>query len=63
MALCGARGGDLRAGDSPAPTPPGLQVPEVYQKFGLEGWGVKIGKKYGTVFFDSTQNRLKRRSC
>ena len=29
MALCGARGGDLRAADSPVPTPPRLQVPEV----------------------------------
>ena len=28
-ALCGVRGGDLRAADSSAPTPPGLQVPEV----------------------------------
>ena len=29
VALCGARGGDLRAGDFSAPTPPGLQVPKV----------------------------------
>jgi hypothetical protein len=29
VALCGARGGDLRAHDFSAPTPPGLQVPEV----------------------------------
>ena len=29
MALCGARGGDLRAGGFSAPTPPRLQVPEV----------------------------------
>ena len=29
MAPCGARGGDLRAADSPVPTPPRLQVPEV----------------------------------
>ena len=29
MAPCGARGGDLRAADFSAPTPPGLQVPEV----------------------------------
>jgi hypothetical protein len=29
VAPCGARGGDLRAADSPVPTPPRLQVPEV----------------------------------
>ena len=29
VAPCGARGGDLRAADFSAPTPPGLQVPKV----------------------------------
>jgi hypothetical protein len=30
VALCGARGGDLRAADFSAPTPPGLQIPKVW---------------------------------
>ena len=58
VALCGARGGDLRAADSPAPTPPGLQVPEVR----LGGVGVLKSVTFTKLCsFDSY--RLKRRSC
>jgi hypothetical protein len=59
VALCGARGGDLRAADSSAPTPPGLQVPEVR----LGGVGVLKSVKFLRNCVLSTQNRLKRRSC
>ena len=60
MALCGARGGDLRAADSSAPIPPlGCKS----QKFGWRGGGVNIGKVYGTVTelcsFDSESSEKK----
>jgi len=42
VALCGARGGDLRAADFSAPSPPGLQVPEVR----LGGVGVLKSVKF-----------------
>ena len=56
MALCGARGGDLRAADSPAPTPPGLQVPEVR----LGGVGVLKSVKFTELCsFDSESSEKK----
>ena len=56
MALCGARGGDLRAADSSAPTPPGLQVPEVR----LGGVGVLKSVKFTELCsFDSESSEKK----
>jgi hypothetical protein len=56
VALCGARGGDLRAADSPAPTPPGLQVPEVR----LGGVGVLKSVKFTELCsFDSESSEKK----
>ena len=56
MALCGARGGDPRAADSPAPTPPGLQVPEVR----LGGVGVLKSVKFTELCsFDSESSEKK----
>ena len=56
VAPCGARGGDLRAADSPAPTPPGLQVPEVR----LGGVGVLKSVKFTELCsFDSESSEKK----
>ena len=56
MALCGARGGDLRAADSPVPTPPRLQVPEVR----LGGVGVLKSVKFTELCsFDSESSEKK----
>ena len=56
MALCGARGGDLRAADFSAPTPPGLQVPEVR----LGGVGVLKSVKFTELCsFDSESSENK----
>ena len=56
MALCGARGGDLRGADSPVPTPPGLQVPEVR----LGGVGVLTSVTFTELCsFDSESSEKK----
>ena len=56
VALCGARGGDLRAADFSAPSPPGLQVPEVR----LGGVGVLKSVKFTELCsFDSESSEKK----
>ena len=56
MAPCGVGGGDLRAADSSAPTPPGLQVPEV--RLGGVG-GLKSVKFTELCSFDSESSEKK----